>query len=58
MTPTILALILGLISLTTFTICWPNPLDRKTPQTSEEPLTSELIRGSSVSQPTRRGDRI
>jgi hypothetical protein len=58
MSPTILALILGLIFLTTITICWPNPLDRKPPQTSEEPLTSELARGSSVSQPTRRGDRI
>lgn len=58
MSPIILALILGLIFLTAITICWPNPLDREPPQTSEEPLTSELIRGSSVSQPTRRGDRI
>ncbi|WP_189032419.1 hypothetical protein [Nocardia rhizosphaerihabitans] len=54
----ILALILGLLSVIAVTVWWPNPLDREAPQTYEEPLTSELVRGSSVSQPTRRGDRI
>ncbi len=58
MCPTILALILGLLSLTALTICWPNPLDRKPPQTSEEPLAGELVRGSSASRPAPRSDRI
>ncbi len=31
MTPTILALILGLLCVTALTIYWPNPRDRKPP---------------------------
>ena len=58
MSPTILALILGLISLTTITICWPNPLDREPPQAGEEPMAGELIRGSAGTRPTRRGDGV
>ena len=58
MSPTILALILGLISLTTITICWPNPLDREPPQAGEETVAGELIGGSAGTRPTRRSDRV
>ncbi|MGW6730830.1 hypothetical protein ACWF9G_33440 [Nocardia sp. NPDC055029] len=46
----ILALILGLFSVIAITVWWPNPLDRETPPTYEEPL----LRGVSVPRPTRR----